>query len=288
METMDDVVRVFDTTLRDGEQSPGASLTSPRRRGGTPARLAGRRRDRSRFPGSVSGRAGGSGRGRSRGAARPGRGPGPLYARRHRSGGPRLAGCRTTGLTRLHCHFRHPSQTQASYAAGPKSCTSSRNWWRTRGSSAPRWSFRRKTPRVPIRIIWHASATWQCRPVRRPSTCPTRSATRVPEEYAAMFRYVRDRVDHHGAIVFSAHCHDDLGLATANTLAAVQAGARQIEVTINGLGERAGNAAAGRGGDGAARPWRGHERSSHCHQDGGTAGDQQVGERNDRPCGAGK
>jgi 2-isopropylmalate synthase len=64
----------------------------------------------------------------------------------------------------------------------------------------------------------------------------------VPEEYAAMFRYVRDRVDSEGTTVFSAHCHDDLGLATANTLAAVQAGARQVEVTINGLGERAGNA----------------------------------------------
>jgi 2-isopropylmalate synthase len=64
----------------------------------------------------------------------------------------------------------------------------------------------------------------------------------VPEEYAAMFRYVRDRVDSHGSTVFSAHCHDDLGLATANSLAAIQAGARQVEVTINGLGERAGNA----------------------------------------------
>jgi 2-isopropylmalate synthase len=64
----------------------------------------------------------------------------------------------------------------------------------------------------------------------------------VPEEYAAMFRYVRERVRNADGIVFSAHCHDDLGLATANTLAAVAAGARQVEVTVNGLGERAGNA----------------------------------------------
>jgi 2-isopropylmalate synthase len=63
----------------------------------------------------------------------------------------------------------------------------------------------------------------------------------VPEEYAALFRYVRERVPG-DAVVFSAHCHDDLGLATANTLAAIAAGARQVEVTINGLGERAGNA----------------------------------------------
>jgi 2-isopropylmalate synthase len=64
----------------------------------------------------------------------------------------------------------------------------------------------------------------------------------MPDEYGAMFRYVRERVDFEGTTVFSAHCHDDLGLATANTLAAVQGGARQVEVTINGLGERAGNA----------------------------------------------
>jgi 2-isopropylmalate synthase len=63
----------------------------------------------------------------------------------------------------------------------------------------------------------------------------------VPDEYAAMFRYVRERVTSRD-VVFSAHCHDDLGLATANTLAAIGAGVRQVEVTINGLGERAGNA----------------------------------------------
>lgn len=59
----------------------------------------------------------------------------------------------------------------------------------------------------------------------------------VPEEYAAVFRRMR------GATPLSAHCHDDLGLAVANTLAAVDAGASQVECTVNGLGERAGNAA---------------------------------------------
>lgn len=67
----------------------------------------------------------------------------------------------------------------------------------------------------------------------------------TPEEYAQMFRDVRQRipaVDAEG-IILSTHCHDDLGLAVANTLAAVQGGARQVECTINGIGERAGNAA---------------------------------------------
>ena len=66
-----------------------------------------------------------------------------------------------------------------------------------------------------------------------------------PEEYGQMFREVRERIpaiDAEG-IILSSHCHDDLGLAVANSLAAVQAGARQVECTVNGIGERAGNAA---------------------------------------------
>lgn len=65
----------------------------------------------------------------------------------------------------------------------------------------------------------------------------------TPAEYEAMFRTVRERVPGADKVIFSAHCHDDLGLAVANSLAALAGGARQIECTINGLGERAGNAA---------------------------------------------
>lgn len=64
----------------------------------------------------------------------------------------------------------------------------------------------------------------------------------VPEEYGAMFTKVREFLDDPHGITLSAHCHDDLGLAVANSLAAVRAGVRQIECTINGIGERAGNA----------------------------------------------
>ncbi len=63
----------------------------------------------------------------------------------------------------------------------------------------------------------------------------------IPEEYAARLQSIRARVQ--GDYVISTHCHDDLGLAVANSLAAVKAGARQVECTINGIGERAGNAA---------------------------------------------
>jgi 2-isopropylmalate synthase len=65
----------------------------------------------------------------------------------------------------------------------------------------------------------------------------------VPEEYAAMFREVIERVPDSDKAIFSTHCHNDLGLAVANSLAGIAGGARQIECTINGLGERAGNAA---------------------------------------------
>ena len=64
----------------------------------------------------------------------------------------------------------------------------------------------------------------------------------TPAEYGAMFRSVIERARGARGVVFSAHCHDDLGLAVANSLAAVQNGARQVECTINGIGERAGNA----------------------------------------------
>ena len=65
----------------------------------------------------------------------------------------------------------------------------------------------------------------------------------VPEEFGGLIRMLIERVPNSDKAVFSTHCHNDLGLAVANSLAGVEAGARQVECTINGLGERAGNAA---------------------------------------------
>ncbi|MBX9990179.1 2-isopropylmalate synthase [Phreatobacter oligotrophus] len=65
----------------------------------------------------------------------------------------------------------------------------------------------------------------------------------APQEYRALFEMVRNRVPNADKAIFSVHCHNDLGMAVANTIAGVQGGARQIECTINGIGERAGNAA---------------------------------------------
>jgi 2-isopropylmalate synthase len=65
----------------------------------------------------------------------------------------------------------------------------------------------------------------------------------TPEEYGRMFRYIRENVPNIHKASLSCHCHDDLGMAVANSLAAIENGATQVEGTINGIGERAGNAA---------------------------------------------
>ncbi|MDH5283767.1 MAG: 2-isopropylmalate synthase, partial [Gemmatimonadota bacterium] len=65
----------------------------------------------------------------------------------------------------------------------------------------------------------------------------------MPAEYGEMFRTLIQRVPGADRVVWSAHCHDDLGLAVANSLAAIEAGVGQVECTVNGIGERAGNAA---------------------------------------------
>ena len=64
----------------------------------------------------------------------------------------------------------------------------------------------------------------------------------IPDEFGSLIATIRERVPNIDQAVISVHCHNDLGLAVANSLAAVQAGARQVECTINGIGERAGNA----------------------------------------------
>jgi 2-isopropylmalate synthase len=65
----------------------------------------------------------------------------------------------------------------------------------------------------------------------------------TPEEYFQMFQTVREKVPNSDKVTFAVHCHNDLGMAVANSLAGIRAGARQVECTINGIGERAGNAA---------------------------------------------
>ncbi|HUO06040.1 MAG TPA: 2-isopropylmalate synthase [Candidatus Binataceae bacterium] len=84
-----------------------------------------------------------------------------------------------------------------------------------------------------------------CTEVIRAGACvinlPDTTGHSMPEEFGRMFAYLRERVPGSDKVIWSAHCHNDLGLAVANSLAAVRNGARQVECTINGIGERAGN-----------------------------------------------
>src|SRR5271156_1145628 len=70
---------------------------------------------------------------------------------------------------------------------------------------------------------------------------PDTTGHAIPEEFGRMFAWMREKVPGADQVIWSAHCHNDLGLAVANSLAAIRNGARQIECTINGIGERAGN-----------------------------------------------
>ncbi|HLK86691.1 MAG TPA: 2-isopropylmalate synthase [Candidatus Binataceae bacterium] len=70
---------------------------------------------------------------------------------------------------------------------------------------------------------------------------PDTTGHAIPEEFGEMFAYMRRNVEGAERVIWSAHCHNDLGLAVANSLAAIKNGARQVECTINGIGERAGN-----------------------------------------------
>src|SRR5207245_4670668 len=96
----------------------------------------------------------------------------------------------------------------------------------------------RSDPDFLCRVI-EAAIREGCRTINLPDTV----GYATPDETRDFFAGVRARAAGADRAVFSAHCHDDLGLAVANSLAAIQGGARQVECTINGIGERAGNAA---------------------------------------------
>jgi len=70
---------------------------------------------------------------------------------------------------------------------------------------------------------------------------PDTTGYTLPEEFGAKIRYLKEHVDNIDDAIISTHCHNDLGMATANTISGVMNGARQVEVTVNGIGERAGN-----------------------------------------------
>ena len=103
--------------------------------------------------------------------------------------------------------------------------------WSSMDATRTEWDFLKRTVDIAIK----AGATT----INIPDTV----GYTEPVESADLIRRLIEEVDRADTVIFSTHCHNDLGMATANSLAAVQGGARQIECTINGLGERAGNTA---------------------------------------------
>ncbi len=105
------------------------------------------------------------------------------------------------------------------------------------------WSFRPRMHPEPNLNSWLRLSRQPSRPAQPLSIFPIQSATQCLRQFGDLIRYLKSNVKCIDDAVISVHCHNDLGMAVANSIAAVQAGARQIEGTVNGIGERAGNAA---------------------------------------------
>ncbi|MGO9359151.1 MAG: 2-isopropylmalate synthase [Xanthobacteraceae bacterium] len=236
-------VVIFDTTLRDGEQCPGATMTFEEKlniaamldamgvdviEAGFPIASDGdfeavseiARRTRNAVVCGLS-RAGAKDIDRCAEAIRP-----AARGRIH------------TFLSTSPVHMKHKLQMDAQqvYELVISSVTRARNHtdnveWSSEDGTRTEFDFLCRCVEAAIK----AGATT----INIPDTV----GYTVPEEYFDLFKRVRDNVPNSDQAVFSVHCHNDLGMAVANSLAGVNAGARQIECTVNGIGERAGNAA---------------------------------------------
>ena len=238
---MTERVIIFDTTRRDGEQSPGASMNAAEK-----LRLAGQLEKlgidviEAGFPAAsegdfeaVSQIAGRMKRTEVAGLARANRSDidRAWQAVRH-AARPRLHTFIATSDIHLQYKLKmgRDEVVQAAVAAvrHAKSLTDNVEFSAEDGSRSDRDFLCR---------VFEAAIASGATTVNLPDTV----GYALPDEFAGLVRYIRQHTPNIHQAVLSVHCHNDLGLATANTLAAIHAGARQAEVTINGIGERAGN-----------------------------------------------
>jgi 2-isopropylmalate synthase len=236
-------ITIFDTTLRDGEQSPGAAMTHEEKlriaelldemgvdiiEAGFPISSAGDFKAVQEI-GKIVKRASICGLARAGFKDIDRAGEALKGARR-----PRIH----TFISTSPVHMKHKLNMgeNAVLEAVGASVTRARNY-----TSEVEWSAEDATRTVPdflckcVDVAINAGATV----INVPDTV----GYSTPQEYYEIIRMLRERVPNADKVIFSTHVHNDLGLAVANSLAGVLAGARQVECTINGIGERAGNAA---------------------------------------------
>jgi 2-isopropylmalate synthase len=239
----DNRVIIFDTTLRDGEQSPGFSMNIDEKlrmaetlaelgvdvlEAGFPIASIGDFDSVRRIAEAIKGPV-------IAGLARSGR-EDILRAAEAVKPAERRRLHTFISTSPLHMKYKLRMEPEAVLAAVTASVTLARNFtddveWSAEDGSRTEADFLCRCVEAAIK----AGATT----INIPDTV----GYAVPEDMERIFAMVREKVPGADQIILSTHCHNDLGLAVANTLAAVRAGARQIECTINGIGERAGNAA---------------------------------------------
>ena len=243
IKTAENEIRIFDTTLRDGEQSPGASMNLSEKiriaelleemgvdiiEAGFPIASEGDFESVSEIAKIVKGSI-------VCGLARSSRGDIERCAEAIK---PAAKGRIHTFISTSPLHMKYKLQMQPEdvYQAVIDRVTYARKFtddveWSCEDGSRTEHDFMCRTIEAAI----NAGATT----INIPDTV----GYAMPTEYAALIEMVKNRVPNIDKAIISVHCHNDLGLAVANSLAAVHSGARQVECTINGLGERAGNAA---------------------------------------------
>ena len=243
MSAQSDRIRIFDTTLRDGEQSPGASMTHSEKlqiaellesmgvdiiEAGFPAASQGD------FE-AVKAIAQASNQAMICGLARATEGDIARCAEAVRHAAqPRIH----TFISTSPVHMKHKLKMGANAVleAVGRSVSQARNLvddveWSPEDATRTEWDFLCKCV--------DAAITSGATTINIPDTV----GYSHPEEYGALIRRLIETIPDSDKVTWSTHCHNDLGLAVANSLAGVANGARQVECTINGLGERAGNAA---------------------------------------------
>lgn len=235
------VVKIFDTTLRDGEQSPGVSLTAEEKLE-IARQLANLRVDviEAGFPFTSEGDFEAV-----RNIAREVQGPVIAgLARTSRKDIERAAeALKPAARSRIHVftsgsdvHLKHMLRKTPDevLAVSVEMVKYARNFTDDVEFSAQDTA---RSNREFLYRLYEAAIKAGATTINVPDTV----GYAIPEEFADLIRSLRENVANIDKAIISVHCHNDLGLAAANSLAAIRAGARQVEVTINGIGERAGN-----------------------------------------------